>query len=91
MGKYVNIDDIKKYKYPEISPSEETDTEYFYRLGWEDAFNKIISDVENTEGEWIKEEDGYIHCSICNEPPLFNVNGSYNLSHFCPNCGEKMK
>lgn len=46
-----------------------------------------IDAVEVVHGEWIEDEYGFIHCSICgmeyDEPEHYKTN-------YCPNCGAKM-
>ena len=46
--------------------------------------------VEVRRGEWIKDCDTLVHCSVCKvaRNNYFGVGG--NLWHYCPNCGAKM-
>lgn len=49
---------------------------------------------ERKKGEWIDQDDGAfypVECSECRKIPLFDVDGDYVLSNFCPNCGADMR
>lgn len=43
--------------------------------------------VEQSQGEWYWNEQGYFYCNKCNRQPR----DQYAVSNFCPNCGAKMK
>ena len=48
---------------------------------------------ERNKGKWIDQDDGAfypVECSECRKIPLFDVDGDYVLSNFCPNCGAMM-
>lgn len=49
---------------------------------------------ERKKGRWIDQDDGAyypVECSECRKIPLFDVDGDYRLSNFCPNCGADMR
>lgn len=49
---------------------------------------------ERKKGRWIDQDDGAfypVECSECRKIPLFDVDGDYALSNFCPNCGAEME
>ena len=55
---------------------------------------------KQSEGEWLPSPDGIkpIRCKNCNTPALFTFEDEFGItgfyrypSHFCPNCGAKMK
>lgn len=59
-----------------------------------DILNELPSaQPERKRGRWIDEDDGAyypVECSECRKIPLFDVDGDYILSNFCPNCGARM-
>ncbi len=71
---------------------------------WNDAIRGSINAIkhhvpsaqpEQQElGKWIDQDDGAyypVECSECRKIPLFDVDGDYMLSNFCPNCGADMR
>ena len=46
--------------------------------------------VEVVHGEWVFNQFGEPHCSVCGNYPLQNGDESYALSNYCPHCGAKM-
>lgn len=61
-----------------------------------DEINSIINAkpkemVEVVHGEWVFNQFGEPHCSVCGNYPLQNGDESYALSNYCPNCGADMR
>lgn len=101
MSRYIDADLIKTVVYPPAPKEEETDSEYFYRMGWQVGIGKVLklptADVrENVKSEWQQMESIYDDCtwicSVCGEPfILIAGDPAENGYNFCPNCGADMR
>lgn len=48
--------------------------------------------AEVRHGEWIKEKDGCVVCSICGYPDEINlISYEFMYNNFCANCGADMR
>lgn len=85
----VSRESLKNLKFVAIKGDK---TEEAYRQGWNGAIECIIENVlsaKTIQGEWIFNTDennckSWNICSVCG----YSI---FHTTHFCPNCGAKMK
>ena len=57
-------------------------------------FSTAVEIADRPHGEWIAKTENYHSywaCSECGAGALLEYNEQMCLSHYCPNCGAKMK
>ena len=68
--------------------------EIFSYLSVTEYVKNIANTISSAEkvGEWLRDDDGALVCSICDYPAEYNpISNDFIETNYCPNCGARME